>query len=330
MKRRLLRGGPGLVFPVLLGLLGGCAQNADELVPATADQDPRLPQLKLEVAGHERALHLETFGDEGNPVLLVYHGGEGSDYRAMLPLQALSDRYFVVMWDARGSGLSERISRDEISAASYADELHLIKERFSPDRPATILGYSSGGFHAAIGLRYYPDDFSQLAFVEPDPFDAETRASTELDVPVSAAWVNEYLWQNELITPDEHALADFKLMTVSQAALAQISCDPKHPSHYPMWRLGAQVRAEAAREFAESDFRDGMAAHPHPVLIVATSCGPLRASFQREHVASVFRAAQVVELGDGADHLNVFDHAREPLLDALRGFLSAYQTPEAP
>ena len=324
MKSGLLGGGCELALCLISGLLAGCAQNAADLVPATADRDPRLPQLSLTVAGHRRALHLETFGDEVNPVLLVYHGGEGSDYRALLPLQALSDRYFVVMWDARGSGLSERISREEVSEASYADELHLVKEHFSPDRPATLLAYSSGGFHTAIALRHYADDFSQLAFVEPDAFDAETRATTELDVPVGAAWVNEYLWQNELITPDDHELADFKLMTVLQPALAQISCDPAHPSDYPIWRLGAQVRAEYARVFAESDFRDGMAAHPNPVLIVATGCGPLRASFQRAHVAPVFRSARVVELADGADHLNVFDHAREPLLAALRGFLSAY------
>lgn len=315
---------------MLFGLLVGCAQNAEELVPATADADPRLPQLSLEVAGHRRALHLETFGDEGNPVLLVYHGGEGSDYRALLPLQALSDKYFVVMWDARGSGLSERISRAELTEASYADELHLVKERFSPDRPASLIGYSNGGFHAAIAVHYYPNDFSQLAFVEPDAFDPDARAAGELDVPVGAAWVNEYLWQNELLTPDDHALADFKLMTVSQAALAQISCDPEHPSHYPMWRLGAQVRAEYDRVFGRSDFRDGMAAHPSPVLIVATGCGPLRASFQRARVAPVFREAKVVELGDGADHLNVFDRAREPLLEALRGFLSAYRAAEEP
>jgi hypothetical protein len=82
--------------------------------------------------------------------------------------------------------------------------------------------------------------------------------------------------------------------------------------------------------FADSDFRDGMAAHPNPVLIVATGCGPLRAAFQREHVASVFRDAKVVELGTGVDHLNIFDQGREALLQALRDFLKEYRSSEAP
>jgi proline iminopeptidase len=305
--------------------LGACGDPGAELVPPTADQDPRLPQMSVEVAGVKRALHLETFGDASNPALFVFHGGEGSDFRALLPLAALSDRYFVVMWDARGSGLSERIDAHEVSEASYADEVHLVKERFSPGVPAAFIGYSSGGFHGSIALSHYPDDFAELVLIEPDPFDATTRAKAELEVPVEAPWVHEYLWQNETMTPDDHARADYKLMSVSQRALAQISCDPSHPSHYPMWRLGALVRAESARVFAHADFRPAMAAHRGPVLIIASDCGPLDATFQRAEVAPVFEDARVVTLGSGVDHLNLFDRGREPLLEALRGFLGAYR-----
>jgi proline iminopeptidase len=317
---------PGLFSLVLLcSLATSCAPAPGELVPATADQDPRLPQLALSIAGHRRVLHLETFGDEDSPVLLVYHGGEGSDYRAMLPLAALADRYFVVMWDARGSGLSERIGSSEVTEQSYADEVHAVKQHFSPEAPVAFLGYSSGGFHGAIAVTHYPDDFAELALVEPDPFDAETRKSIELDVPVTSAWANQYLWQNQLLTPNDHALADYKLMSVTPAALEQLSCDPKHPSHYPMWRLGAKVRADAARTFDSADFRPGMAAQRSPVLIVASGCGPLSASFQRAHVAPVFRSARVAELGAGIDHLNIFDRGLTELLEQLRGFLRAYQ-----
>jgi len=315
---------------LLLGLVlssagvAGCETRGSDLVPPTADQDPRLPQITVELAGRRRALHLETFGDAANPTLLVFHGGEGSDFRAMLPLQELSDRYFVVMWDARGSGLSERITAEEVSESSYADEVHLVKERFSPGAPATLLGYSSGGFHAAIALTHYRDDFEQVVLIEPDPFDAATRAATELEVPVTARWVHEYLWQNEVLTPDDHALADYKMMSVAQPALAQLACDPAHPSNYPTWRMGAMVRVQAARVFAHADFRPGASAYRGRVRIIATGCGPLAAAFQRIHVAPLFENADLVELGDAVDHLNLFDRGRAPLLAALRGFLSAY------
>ena len=44
------------------------------LVPPTADQDLSLPQIKITVAGHARAIHIETFGDPLNPTLIVLHG----------------------------------------------------------------------------------------------------------------------------------------------------------------------------------------------------------------------------------------------------------------
>ncbi len=127
-----------------LGCALACDSGAEELVPATVTDDPYLPRLEVNVAGHSRSLHLETFGEHDNPVLLVFHGGGGSDYKAMLPLRALADRYLVVMWDARGSGLSERITRAEVSMQSYADEVHAVKRHFSPDAPVSLIGYSSG------------------------------------------------------------------------------------------------------------------------------------------------------------------------------------------
>lgn len=67
------------------------------LVPPTADQDPSLPQILVDVAGHTRALHLRTFGDPERPVLLVLPGGPGTDFRLLLPLQELSDRYYGIL-----------------------------------------------------------------------------------------------------------------------------------------------------------------------------------------------------------------------------------------
>jgi len=68
-------------------LLCGCLDPAEpgNLVPATADEDSRLPQITVDVAGHRRALHVVTLGDRGAPPLLLMHGTY-SDARALLPL----------------------------------------------------------------------------------------------------------------------------------------------------------------------------------------------------------------------------------------------------
>ena len=101
---------PGRVL-VLIGLstcLATCQLHAVEqigaLVPPTADQVPTLLQLSVTVAGHRRALHLQTFGNPNQPVLFALPGGPGADFRLLLPLKALSDRYYVVLWDPRGTG----------------------------------------------------------------------------------------------------------------------------------------------------------------------------------------------------------------------------------
>ena len=69
-------------------------------------QDPSIPHITINGV----TFHAETFGDPANPVVIAIHGGPGVDYRSMLSLQALSDQYFVVFYDQRGTGLSPRVN----------------------------------------------------------------------------------------------------------------------------------------------------------------------------------------------------------------------------
>src|SRR5262245_28214126 len=87
--------------------LCGCLDPGEpgSLVPRTVAEDPRPP--RIEVAG--TLLHAEAFGDPAAPMVMALHGGPGNDYRGMLPLKALADDgYRVVFWDQRGAGLSQR------------------------------------------------------------------------------------------------------------------------------------------------------------------------------------------------------------------------------
>ncbi|MEJ7685137.1 MAG: hypothetical protein WKG06_46280 [Segetibacter sp.] len=72
------------------------------LVPPTANQDTQLPQLRIHVANYDRIIHLQTFGNPANPAIFVLHGGPGADFKLFLPLKALADSFYVVMWDSRG------------------------------------------------------------------------------------------------------------------------------------------------------------------------------------------------------------------------------------
>jgi proline iminopeptidase len=79
------------------------------LVSLTVDEDPSLPSIFV----NGTQLHSETFGNPNDPMIVMLHGGPGSDYRSLLNCSTFSaDGFFVVFYDQRGSGLSRRHNKD--------------------------------------------------------------------------------------------------------------------------------------------------------------------------------------------------------------------------
>ena len=254
------------------------------LLPPTAERDPALPRLALTVAGHEHMLHLETFGSTLDPVVFAFHGGGGNDYRALLPLRALAQNHFLVMWDSRGSGLSERIPRAEISWDSYVEEVDAVKRRFSPNQTIALIGYSSGGFHAALYVAQHPEAVSTLVLIEPDALSREAATTlTTHAISLADGFVNEHLWQTDFLSPSDHDQIDRKAYAVARDATADLWCDPKHPGIYPFWRHGIFVdivSTELKNAPNGYDFSDRLHDFAGPVLFVGSDCGPLRADWQ--------------------------------------------------
>src|SRR5512133_3029847 len=92
--------------------------------------------------------HAQTFGDPANPVIIFLHGGPGSDYRSMLRLaepfdtEGLAEHYFLVFWDQRGAGLSQRVGKEQLTLDIYLNDLNTLVDRYSPGRPVYLLGIS--------------------------------------------------------------------------------------------------------------------------------------------------------------------------------------------
>ena len=114
-----------LILTLALAGLGasGCdtisPTEPGNLVPATVTEDASLPAIEM----NGSRFHLETFGDPANPVIVFLHGGPGGDYRSLLRLNEplggprLSDQHFLVYWDQRGCGLSQRHDKDVLTGA---------------------------------------------------------------------------------------------------------------------------------------------------------------------------------------------------------------------
>lgn len=161
-----MRHAPALARTVLYTLFSTACTPLAALVPPTVDQDPSLPQAQLTVAGHTRAVHLRTAGDPESPPLLVLHGSL-ADHRALLPFQALAEDFYVVMWDQRGNGLSERISAEEYTWASVVEEIDAVREVTGAQGPVSLLGHSFGAMYAALYMSERPGEVSQAVLMEP-------------------------------------------------------------------------------------------------------------------------------------------------------------------
>ncbi len=164
----------------------------------TVDADPSLPSITLN--GHK--FHAETFGDPNNKILLALHGGPGGDYLSIRSLKALADKYYIIMYDQRKSGLSSRNSNVEITVQSFFDDLDSFIEHFDNGKPVNIVGHSWGAMLASGYAGMHPEKVSKLVLIEPGILKAElagpylNAARPEIDfmdyIYLSVVWLNKW------------------------------------------------------------------------------------------------------------------------------------------
>ena len=145
------------------------ATSGQYTVAATVVDDASLPQVEINGV----RLHAETYGDPSNPVIIVLHGGPGGDYRSQLGAKSLADTNFVVFYDQRGAGLSERVPAEELTVPTYMAELDGVIDRYSPDLPVTLLGHSWGAMLATAYLGEAPEKVARAILLEPGFFTGE-------------------------------------------------------------------------------------------------------------------------------------------------------------
>jgi proline iminopeptidase len=292
---------------LLLLYLAGCtlddAAAPGKLVAPTVDDDPTIPALEV----NGTRLHVESFGPANAPVIIFLHGGPGGDFRYALPLVgpeldgALVSDHRVVMWDQRGTGLSRRHDRAEISIEEYFSDLVALVDAVSPDQPVVLVGHSWGGAYAAWYLAHYPERVRGAVLVDCQALTHDlyvTTGSAE-DVDIFAEWIADPLWQRTLLSPEDHERADFLLGALELHRLERFHND----EIAPVYRPGAVVFRDLAFRWFEDnayDFTPGLSAFPRPVLLLAGDEDEvLGAAFQRRQLP-LFGSAELVTLpGDG-------------------------------
>lgn len=304
-----------IVLLLLPPLVAGCSGLLDpeapgNLVPGTVDDDPTLPAVEL--AGTR--LHLQTFGDPAQPVIVFLHGGPGGDYRSLLTLKesyegsSLADDHFLVYWDQRGTGLSRRHDKETLTLEQYLVDLLAVVDRYSPDAPVLLIGESWGGMFATAFIDRHPDRVRGAVLLEPGPlshvyFDLVKDDLYDLDV--GSEWLNDWVWSQEILAPDDHARMDYQRCLGIRDAQPRfhIQQDPASP----FWRLGAAANRYITEDGMDDDgnavydFTAHLAAFETEVLFVASGLNEIIGRDFQAKQMSAYPSARL-EVVEGAGH----------------------------
>ena len=311
---------------VAVAIMQGCVQ-----LPRTADQDPQIPQLRLN--GH--AFHGEAFGSPTAPVVIVLHGGPGADYRYLLGLSTLADQFRVVFYDQLGSGLSERVPAEQITVQSFVSDLDAVVEHFSPGRPVHLVGHSWGAMLASAYAGAYPDKVARMVLAEPGFLDVDTLGGLpsggwpgwRVVGGFAWAWLGKWTVSND---GDPYAPDDWFLLRVFPLTQGEDElCDGKLPA-LQAWRFGSPAfKATLGRLMDDPgwgrtlDFAKGLDRYRGQVLFLRGACNRAQGEAHQRRMMSKFSPASRARLLtlDRAGHF-MFNDQPQASVAAVRAFLS--------
>jgi proline iminopeptidase len=195
--------------------------------------------MNVEINGN--SLNVEVLGPEGAPVLIAHHGGGGIGSLAepKATFGPLADELRVVVFDARGCGLSE--GKPPFSHAQWAADVDGLREWIGAEQ-IIVAGGSYGGFIAMEYAIAYPNRTRAMILrdtsADRSNLDrAYENARTQTRVEINWENFNRY-WQGR-ITDDEDLKArwaeiiplyDFEYDPVAAAARVEAGIY-RHEAH---------------------------------------------------------------------------------------------------
>ena len=110
----------------------------------------------MKVIINDNELNVEILGEDNAPVLIAHHGGGGigSLGEPKATFGPLADKFKVVVFDARGCGISE--GKEPFSHAQWAADIDGLRKWLDVDK-IVVAGGSYGGFIAQEYAIRYPE-----------------------------------------------------------------------------------------------------------------------------------------------------------------------------
>jgi proline iminopeptidase len=322
MKSALMK----IILTVFLYLFfTGCTnlkiRESGNLLPPTADQDTSLPQIILNGC----TFHLETYGNSGNPAILFLHGGL-ADYRPLLRFndfynnRNLSEEYFLIFYDQRGKGLSQRFDIEDISFAIYLEDMEAIINHFCGDKSLIIISHSFGGIFTAQYMNTHPERILGAVFLEPGAFKS-SDVIRESRLVLTSEWINDLMWCQQFIGPRDHLEADFNFTAVK---CQEIQPEMHTSEMTPFFRVGvaAQNWLDIELHTAEFDFTNNLdKVNPKILFIAGSETENLGAGYQKQKL-HYFSSAEL-KIIPGAGHGDLIWSAIDRVLPVIFEYLDS-------
>jgi len=291
--------------------------STGDLVPKTVADDPALPAIEI----NGTKLHAEDFGPADGPLVLVLHGGPGVDYRNLLPLAALADDgYHVVFWDQRGTGLSERLDPETIDLAVYMEDLRQMIEHYAPTEPVVFIGHSWGAMYATAFINQYGDYGGRIRgeiLSEPGAF---TEAQLEgflsryqASLSLVGDQFNDAAWADQFLSSADDERADYKMMMIAMRGIPSEHEDPNNRS--PHWRFGARVQKRLLDIGKLGfDWTTNLSAFTHHVLFLNGDLNEAATPESQRELAAAYPNATITTIVN-VGHDMVWERPEEYLAD---------------
>ena len=230
-------------------------------------------------------------------------------------LRRLASFARVVVFDRRGTGLSDRLESSAPTLEAQMDDIRAVMDAAGVER-AALFGFELGANLCAVFAAAQPSRVFACVL-----HGSEARSLRTPDFPW--AWSSDQ-WDDYLADVDRlwgtQAMADW-LAEHAYPSHAQDAVFRKELASFLRSSASPGAALDFDRLLRDSDIRDVLAAIQVPVL-VTHRVGDTEASIESaRHLAANIPGARLLEL-EGADHYP-FSGQQEPLLDAVERFLAA-------